>query len=277
MTDVPPRPVPPRPVRFADLGQRVASGLVLAAVVLADLWLGGVWVTALVAAALVLMLWEYHRMVTGDRRMTAPALAALAASGAGAVAATAAFGLGAGALSLAAGIVLAFALARRWFAWFGAGLSYMGLAMCGLILIFARAPEGMWVILWLILVVVATDIGAYFVGRRIGGPKLSPRISPGKTWSGAIGGLGFAGLAGFLFGLSAGWDAPYAAILSFGVGVASQLGDLLESAVKRRFGVKDTSRLIPGHGGVMDRLDGVLGGVWFLAICEMVGLGRLGA
>ena len=146
----------------------------------------------------------------------------------------------------------------------------MTLAMGALIVLRDREPEGVLLILWLVLVVVAADVGAYFVGRSVGGPKLWPRVSPGKTWSGALGGLAFAGGRRAALRLrGVGWQPGRAsACSSLGIAVCSQLGDLLESAVKRRFGVKDASRLIPGHGGVMDRLDGVMGGVWFFAICD---------
>jgi phosphatidate cytidylyltransferase len=263
----------PRPIRFADLGRRLGSGLVLAAVALANLWAGGLWMAALVTLALVLMLWEYHRMVTGDERSLAPMLALVAVAGAAAVAASGTFGFPAALACLAVGGMLAIVLAPRWGGWLAAGLAYMGAAMCALIVFRERGMEGALVILWLVLIVVAADVGAYFAGRTIGGPKLWPRVSPGKTWAGALGGLAFAAVTGIVFGLAAGWALWQVALLSIGVGVASQLGDLLESAVKRHFGVKDASRLIPGHGGVMDRLDGVMGGVLFFAICELLGLG----
>jgi phosphatidate cytidylyltransferase len=266
----------PRPVRFADLGRRLGSGLVLAAIALANLWAGGVWAAALVALVLGLMLWEYHRMVTGDGRPAAPALVVLAVAGTAAVAAASLAGPPAAFACLALGGMLAIGLERRWGGWLAAGLVYMGAAMCALIAFRARGLDGALIILWLVLTVVAADVGAYFVGRSLGGPKLWPRVSPGKTWSGAVGGLALAGIAGLAFALAVGWDVGRVALLSLGVGIASQLGDLLESAVKRHFGVKDASRLIPGHGGVMDRLDGVMGGVLFYAACEMLGLGALG-
>ena len=148
----------------------------------------------------------------------------------------------------------------------------MGVAMCGLIAIRGREPDGALLILWLVLVVVAADVGAYFVGRRYGGRKLWPRVSPGKTWSGAVGGLLVAGLVGGLFGLAVGWSLPGVLATSLALAVASQFGDLLESAVKRHFGVKDASRLIPGHGGVMDRLDGLLGATWLYLVFQGLGL-----
>jgi phosphatidate cytidylyltransferase len=262
----------PSRVRFADLGPRVASGLALAAIALIDIWAGGVWAAAFVAVVLVLMLWEFHRMVTGIDSLTAPLLAVLAVSGAVAVFATSAAGLPAGIAALAVGGAIAIALGRGWAAWLAGGLAYMGIAMCALIALRAREPEGVLIILWLVLIVVAADVGAYFVGRTVGGAKLWPRVSPGKTWSGAVGGLAVAGLAGLAFGLTAGWAPRPALLVGLGVAAASQAGDLLESAVKRRFAVKDASQLIPGHGGVMDRLDGLMGAVWFYLLCDGLGL-----
>ena len=158
--------------------------------------------------------------------------------------------------------------------WLVGGFVYMTLAMGALLVLRAKEPEGVLLILWLVLVVVAADVGAYFVGRRVGGRKLWPAVSPGKTWSGAFGGLAAAVVVGLIFSwLVVGWHPWRMGSLSLGIAVCSQFGDLLESAVKRRFGVKDASRLIPGHGGVMDRLDGVMGGVWFFAICDALGIG----
>jgi phosphatidate cytidylyltransferase len=267
---------PPRPVRFADLGLRVASGLALAALALLNLWAGGGWAAGFVCAMLVLMLWEFHRMVTGSDSRTAPGLLAAAASGAAAILATAGWGTPTGLAVLAVGAALVALAGRPWSAWLVAGFLYMSLAMGALIVLRARDPEGVWLILWLVLIVVAADVGAYFVGRTVGGRKLWPRVSPGKTWSGALGGLLFAGLTGIAFGLAVGWNPYRIGVLSLGIAVCSQLGDLLESAVKRRFGVKDASQLIPGHGGVMDRLDGVMGGVWFFGICDALGMGAIG-
>ena len=114
-------------------------------------------------------------------------------------------------------------------------------------------------VLFLLVVVWSSDIGAYLAGRLIGGPKLAPTISPGKTWSGAAGGLVGAMLVGLLVSrVAAPGPVLHALVVAGGLSVASQLGDLLESALKRHYGVKDSSRLIPGHGGLFDRLDGVL-------------------
>ena len=114
-------------------------------------------------------------------------------------------------------------------------------------------------ILWVLVCIFATDIGAYFVGRTAGGAKLAPRISPGKTWSGLIGGMAWAAVAsaatGYAFGLG---ETVHLAIAGAALAVVGQVGDLLESAAKRRAGVKDSGRIIPGHGGLLDRVDGLM-------------------
>lgn len=267
---------PPKPVRFGDLGLRVVSGLILAAIAFVDIWMGGIWSAGLLAALLVIMLWELERMVQGGLARRPLAFPALAVSGALAVFATYLDGLVLGALLIAAGCLIVALVGGRRRGWLIGGLVYMGIAVCAMVPIRHLEPNGLFFVIWLILVVVATDVGAYFVGRVVGGPRLWPAVSPGKTRSGALGGLAIATLVGVPVGLGVGQDLPTAAFLSVGVSIASQCGDLLESAVKRRFGVKDASHVIPGHGGVMDRLDGVLGGVWFVAICGLLGVGSLG-
>lgn len=265
---------PPKRVRFGDIGARLLSGLALAVIALGDIWMGGVWLAGLAAVAAALMLWELHRMVTGDRSVTAPALLALAAAGAAAVFLTMTHGLTAGCAVIGAGIVGVTVLAPRdQRVWLAAGLVYVALAMCFLTTLRDSAFHGFPAVVWLVLVVVAADVGGYFVGRSVGGPRLWPAVSPGKTWAGALGGLGFAVVVGLGFGQASGWGLPRIGLLSAAVAVASQLGDLLESAVKRRFRVKDSSRLIPGHGGVMDRLDGLVGALWFFALYDLLGGG----
>ncbi len=136
----------------------------------------------------------------------------------------------------------------------GLGVLYICPAFVSLLLM-RSAAGGLRDVLFLVVVVWGTDIGAYLVGRLIGGPRLAPRISPGKTWSGALGGLAVAAFAGAV----AGYESPlFAAFLALGLSVIAQAGDLLESAIKRHFGVKDSGNIIPGHGGLLDRLDGVL-------------------
>lgn len=266
----------PRPVRFADLGLRLASGVALAIIALLNLWAGGAWAAGFLAIGLVLMIWEYHRMVTGSDDLNTPSLIITVAAALVALLATAIWGAPTGVVLLLLGAIVVAATTRPNSAWMSSGFIYMTLGMGALVVLRAKHPEGVLLILWLVLVVVAADVGAYFVGRTVGGRKLWLRVSPGKTWSGALGGLAFAGLTGILFGLIVGWSPVRMGFLSLGIGVCSQLGDLLESAVKRRFDVKDSSHLIPGHGGVMDRLDGILGGVWFFAIVDTLGIGVVG-
>lgn len=268
---------PPRPVRFADLGLRVASGLVLAALALLNLWAGGAWAVGFIALVLVLMFWEYHRMVTGSQVLSEPSLLVPCAVGVAALIATHHVSTPAGLATLAVGGVLVAVVSGTRRHWLVAGYLYMTLGMGALIVFRNREPEGVMLILWLVLVVVAADVGAYFVGRRVGGRKLWPAVSPGKTWSGAAGGLAFAGLTGLFLGIAVGWPPLRVGALSIGIAVCSQLGDLLESGVKRHFGVKDASRLIPGHGGVLDRMDGIVGGVWFFAVFDALGMGASGA
>ncbi len=138
------------------------------------------------------------------------------------------------------------------------GLLYVGPAVVALIWLRDLALTGRPNVLFLVVVVWCSDIGAYLIGRLVGGRRLAPRISPGKTWSGAVGGLAAALLVGWV--ATAAWGLPPAPglLVSGALGVVSQAGDLLESAIKRHFGVKDSGRLIPGHGGLLDRLDGLL-------------------
>lgn len=143
--------------------------------------------------------------------------------------------------------------------WLAIGVVYIGLAGVSLIELRHDNAAGQANVLFLFLVVWASDIGAYIAGRMLGGPKLTPGISPNKTWSGAVGGLAAAMAVGVATAvLLAPGGAARAAAVAAMLGVFSQAGDLLESWIKRRFDVKDSSALIPGHGGLLDRLDGVL-------------------
>jgi phosphatidate cytidylyltransferase len=139
-----------------------------------------------------------------------------------------------------------------------AGLLYLVPATAALIWMRDDALVGRVNVLFIVLVVWASDIGAYLAGRLIGGPRLAPAISPGKTWSGAAGGLCSAALVGVAAAALGTGDILHGALMGAMLGVATQAGDLLESALKRYFGVKDSGRLIPGHGGLLDRLDGML-------------------
>jgi phosphatidate cytidylyltransferase len=148
-----------------------------------------------------------------------------------------------------------------------AGLVYTALSVLGLGWLRSDPASGRPALLFLLALVWSSDVGAYAAGRLIGGPRLAPAISPGKTWSGAAGGLVATLVVGAI--AAALWHGPAGpAMLAAAVlGVAAQLGDLLESAVKRHFGVKDSGRLIPGHGGLLDRLDGLMAAALVAMAC----------
>lgn len=160
------------------------------------------------------------------------------------------------------------------FGWVALGIVYAAAALAASVMVRLDPQWGFTALMFILLVVWVTDIGGYFAGRGIGGPKLWPRVSPKKTWAGAIGGivLSLAVAAGFAaFGI--GRLVPLL-LLAATLTTMSQLGDLFESAVKRRFGVKDSSHIIPGHGGLLDRLDGY---VFAVVAAAVIGLVRGGA
>ncbi len=229
----------------SDLGVRVASAVVMVVGAGTTLWLGGwFWIGLVVMIALGVM-WEWYRLTSG-------------------------FGLVGLRLSL----------------WNAAGIGYIGLAAA--VLLFLRNEAGAMAVLSILLVVIATDIGAYFAGRAIGGPKIAPTISPSKTWAGLGGGMIAAGLvlAGIfgtirymVSGLSGtGPDAMQSyfsgevlLVLVLGMigAICAQAGDFFESWMKRRAGVKDSGRLIPGHGGLFDRVDGLVAVLFLLGLLAL--------
>lgn len=143
--------------------------------------------------------------------------------------------------------------------WLGTGVIYAGIFFVSMLLLRSDPRLGLIALIWLFAQIWATDIAAYFTGRAVGGPKLWPAVSPNKTWSGAIGGTIGGLVAGAVTLLIAGLSLrPIHIIVMLAVVIAAQLGDLMESAIKRRFGVKDSSQLIPGHGGLMDRCDSLI-------------------
>jgi phosphatidate cytidylyltransferase len=150
--------------------------------------------------------------------------------------------------------------------WAVAGFLYAAAAQLASVLVRLDPDKGLSALILVLLVVWATDIGGYFAGRAIGGPKLWPRVSPKKTWSGAIGGFVASLLVAIGFSASGLGKMLPLVILAAMLSVAAQFGDLFESAVKRRFGVKDSGHIIPGHGGVMDRLDGFVAAIVLAAI-----------
>ena len=155
--------------------------------------------------------------------------------------------------------------------WIVAGFVYALLPAMALLWLRDRAPQGLELVFWVFIVTWTTDIGAYFAGRAIGGPKLAPSISPNKTWAGLIGGMASAGLAGLawtqyvMLPVSLIWLAPAFA-------AAAQGGDVFESWLKRRAGAKDSGTLLPGHGGILDRLDGLVVVAALTALFQLGGL-----
>jgi phosphatidate cytidylyltransferase len=254
----------------AELPLRAATAVTLMAVALVAAWAGGFWFLALWLLASALVLWEWQKLIGGERflaRLAVGALTLLAASPfalhGSEKSALAALLLGA----VLAGLVAGADRGARF--WSGAGVLYAGALMASPVLLRASPAYGLAAVLWLFAVVWTTDIMAYFGGRLIGGPKLWPRVSPGKTWSGALVGAASGALCGALVGVL---GAPSGVrlvpflILGLAASIVAQLGDLFESAVKRRFGAKDSSHLIPGHGGMMDRLDGFVAAAAFAAL-----------
>jgi phosphatidate cytidylyltransferase len=229
----------------------------MALVALAATWWGGVPFGLLWTIAAIAVLVEWQGMVTGRGRSAGTVIGAAALILAG-VAATAGAGLAAIAVLAAASLVgaaLAPSGTSRPLA--GFGVLYAGTVAIPAILLRRDPSFGLAAILFLFAVVWGSDVMAYFTGRTLGGPKLWPQLSPKKTWSGFIGGTISGGVAGLAVAAAAGVPSlgPLV-VLAPALAVVSQGGDLFESAIKRRFGAKDAGSLIPGHGGVMDRLDG---------------------
>lgn len=260
--------------QMSNLQLRVISSIVLIVAVLAVTWLGGAAFRILSAAIAGAMFYEWSAMSRnpGSARHQWIAAALLAV-----VLLALVLGYSAASvLVLLALSVLASLLDGRIGGqgyWTPAGLAYAGLSGLSLALLRDGDQAGLTAILFLFAVVWATDICAYFVGRSLGGPKLAPSISPGKTQSGALGGTVGGVLAGMALAAFAGLgNLPVLAVVAFLLSVVSQIGDLFESWVKRRHGVKDSGSLIPGHGGVMDRVDGLVAAAFALyAIGTLLG------
>jgi phosphatidate cytidylyltransferase len=260
-----------------NLHTRVAAALVLAPTAIAIAYAGGWLWTALVTAAAIGLYVEWLMIVgaAGQTRVVASGAVALALAGLCLALGRIDAALLTSVLGLAA-VALLSPERRRWIAM---GFFYAGAAQFASVLVRLDQSYGFVALMLILLVVWATDIGGYFAGRSIGGPKLWPRVSPKKTWAGAIGGfLASLVISGAFAAFGLGKTGPIL-LLGAVLSIASQLGDLLESAVKRRFGVKDSSHIIPGHGGLMDRLDGFVAAVVVAAILGVLrggvdGVGR---
>jgi len=262
---------------MSELQTRVLSGVAMILIALAALWQGGFAFWALASLLAVLMTVEWGEMAEAPRWqvwLAGGIAAALMASGLSftdpRLIAIYPDRLIAQTFDLVGLSAILFAVVT-FRARLGAGLLYSTLPAMALIFIREQPGQGLMLALWTLVIVWATDIGAYFAGRAIGGLKLAPKLSPNKTWAGLIGGMSAAALAGAalagaasLPGLCLFLGAPLAAV--------AQMGDLFESWLKRLSGVKDSGKLLPGHGGVLDRLDGVVPVALLVATCVATGV-----
>jgi phosphatidate cytidylyltransferase len=238
----------------SDLGVRTISGIALIALALTALWAGGIWFWLLTSIAAMLMLSEWGDLVQSDpkhKRLTLFAgCVPLAIMAPGLAAGPSFLALG---LTIGAAFFIVIVTNKPRLAF---GIVYVALPTLALLLLRGQ-PQGLLLATWTLATVWATDIGAYAAGRSIGGPKLAPSVSPNKTWAGLIGGV----IAALLLGLAL-WRLAdlrlQFAVASAILAVISQIGDLYESWLKRLAGVKDSGSLLPGHGGVLDRLDGLV-------------------
>lgn len=263
---------------FADLRTRILSAIVLGVAAVGTLLLGGLPFVLFWLAASLAMNWEWQRMLDSTRvvpRMIAGGVALCVAA-----ALCIQFAPDLASLVVLAGAIIAGLIAVKGKRlWAGAGVVYAGALIVSVLTIrpalaaSLERPFDLRTIVWLFAVVWGTDVMAYFGGRLIGGPKVWPAVSPGKTWSGTLVGI----VCGALAGVAVAMIGPLMPIspwpvLAVGLiaAAAAQAGDFLESGVKRRFGVKDSSHLIPGHGGIMDRLDGFVAAAVLVVLVALV-------
>ena len=253
-----------------DFRARLFSGLAMGLVALLLTLAGVIPFAVLVVAVSVVVAWEWGRLVHGSEERTILAVHVGTTAAAGLLAALGYVGLGL--LTLPIGAILATVLSLGRNSRFSAlGVFYTGFPAVGLIWLRSDPALGLLATIFVIAVVVVTDTGAFVSGRLLKGPLLWARVSPKKTWAGLAGGVIASAVLGALF-----WFAiPYASSLRLAatgavLAVVAQAGDLAESALKRRFGAKDTSAIIPGHGGVMDRVDGLIAAASAVALAALV-------
>ena len=250
--------------KWHDLGPRFASALVMVLGGLFAVWAGGIFFHVVIAIICGVMVWELVSMLDDQRNKSALLLGGFAALCTIAV------------IEIPSAIVMPLVLAPSMLGLSRmekGGVTYAVFAalvlLAGFGMVELRDDFGMGWMLWLVLVVVVTDVAGYFAGRLIGGPKFWPKVSPKKTWSGTVAGWAGAAVVGGIFAIL---TQAHIGLIGFSVAVsmASQLGDIAESAIKRRAGVKDSSNLIPGHGGLFDRFDGMLGAALFVLIAGQI-------
>ena len=255
---------PQIPAKWDDLTVRLLSSALMVMIGAVAVVLGGVWFQMLVVFIVSVMIWELWMMIAPDRPTSGMLLVALSASVlSGLLVQASAFGL---LLLLVTPLVGGYTVRHERLSFFFFAL---GIQVAGWGLIVFRDDYGFTWILWLICVVVATDTFGYLVGRLVGGPKFWPKVSPKKTWSGTAGGWIAAGLVGYVFTLFT-TAGLIIVLISMVLSFASQMGNIAESALKRRMKVKDSSTLIPGHGGLFDRFDALLGASIFMLFVASV-------
>jgi phosphatidate cytidylyltransferase len=271
----------------ADTGAlraRLVSAAILLPVVAAAVWLGSYYWDALVGVFAVVIAWEWAGMCAQGQPPAWGTLFGIAPAGllsilavAVAVAAAALGSYNIALLLVVAGACLSTLVAMRSPGtrshWHGFGALYAGLPSIAVIAI-REQPGGLAILAWMLALVIATDTGAYAAGRMIGGPRLAPRISPNKTWAGLLGGVFAAAIVGWIAAIWLSVASITSLVLaSMVLALVEQAGDLVESAFKRYFGVKDSSHLIPGHGGFLDRVDGLLAVTLAVVLAQSVGGG----
>jgi phosphatidate cytidylyltransferase len=255
-----------------NLWLRVASAAVLTPVVLALVYVGGWPFATGLAFAAVAMSHEWERLTGGGGQLVAVGLELVAIL---AIVLTM-LGLVGWAVLLAGAGAMALAMLARWLGrpagWPALGAIWLTLPCVALTWLRVAGDDGLQLVLGLLLAVWACDTAAYFTGRALGGPRLAPRWSPSKTWAGLIGGVAGAALVGAGWSYATGLAPPQLAALAGAMlAVVAQCGDIAESVVKRRFGVKDSGRMIPGHGGILDRVDGLLFAAPAAAVLMLLG------
>ena len=256
-----------------SLRPRVLSAITLAPLPIAAIWFGSPWLPLLTALAGAVMAWEWGRLCRLGRFGATGIVLVGVVLATIATATLTTLGLAIGFALLGAAIVFWSARRRPDLhpEWTAFGALWVTLPCICLLWLARGGPNGRATLLWLLAVVWATDIGAYVIGRTLGGPRLAPRWSPRKTWAGLAGGAACAALVGWTTVLWLGISpALPLVLLSAGLAIVEQFGDLAESLAKRRFGVKDSSGLIPGHGGLLDRLDGLLAVIPVVALLTLI-------
>lgn len=266
--EMPAQEAPPGRTR-SELGKRVISAIVLGLLAIAAAWAGGVPFIVFWALAAAAVWWEWIGVVQAAQRQLLAVIGAVSIAGM-----TIALAAGVPAFAfvttlIGAAVAMSAGQTRR--VWVGAGIFYAAAVLIPATMLREHAALGFVTVLWLFAAVWTTDTGAYFAGRAFGGPKLAPSISPKKTWSGAAGGTlaGLVASQAVLYFSGIAWH-PMHTVAALLVIIAAQLGDLLESWIKRYFAVKDAGTLLPGHGGVMDRLDGFLIGALVALVIGLI-------